>query len=346
MKVRTKKKVAVIITTFLALSLFFTSVAFAQDAFKNLKAWFGDIKIFVNNQQVQMDTKPFIVDGTTYVPVRAMSNIFNKNVNWDGPNLRIDITDKPDQNTAYIAYLSQQLTERQNRVNELEAKVAQLEAGLATTKKGYSYTIRQLEDYLNDEYGLYEKIEFDIELYGDKDGIRVEVYVDLDDYYSKWNSLSNSKIEDYIENIVDDILNNFRDADVTGFIEDSYEDEKLLKFYLNTKGKLVVDTKYDKYIYDIDDMENYLNRNHDYHRGVYFDIALSGDKDEIRVYVSTSEDDLDYLDTNEIKDYLEKLYSEIINEYPDADVYGYIEDDYTEYYFEYNSRGKAYLERI
>lgn len=80
MKASSRKKIAVITTTVLVLSLFLTSIAFADSAFKNLKAWFGDIKIFSNNKQVQLDVKPFIVDGTTYVPLRALSNILNKNV--------------------------------------------------------------------------------------------------------------------------------------------------------------------------------------------------------------------------------------------------------------------------
>ncbi|SCG81805.1 copper amine oxidase domain-containing protein [Proteiniborus sp. DW1] len=344
MKALPKKKKAVIVTTVLALTMFLTSVAFAQGTYKNLKAWFGDIKIFVNNQLVQMDVKPFIVDGTTYVPVRAISNIFNKDIKWDGANLRIDITDRPNQNDAYVTYLSQQLIERQNKINELETKVAKLEAELATTKKGSKYTFSQLEDYLNDEHGVYQKISFDIELYGDKDDIEVEIYVDLDDDYSRWNSLTTSKIEGYIEDVVDDILYNFKDADITGFIEDSHEDEVLVEFYLNSKGKLVVEIKEHRYAYDIDELEDYLNRKHDYYGGVYFDITLSGNKDMIRVYVETDDDDLDYLKKYEIEDYLEKLYSEIVYEYSYVDVYGYIKDDYTKYYFDFDSRGNVHME--
>ncbi len=345
MKARPKKRMAVIITTVLVLSLSLTSVAFAEGTYKNLRAWFGDIKIFSNNQQIQIDPKPFMVDNTTYVPLRALSNIFNKNINWDGTNLRIDITDKPDQNTAYMTYLSQQLAERQTKIKELEAKVAQLEAELAITNKGSKYTLRQLEDYLNDEYGTYEKISFDIELYGDKDDIEVEIYVDLDDYYSRWNSLTSTKIKSFIEDIVDDILSNYKNADVTGFIEDSYNDKELVEFYLNTKGKLVVNANASsKQTYDIDDLEDYLNKNYDYYEGVYFDIALSGSKSQIRVYATAGRDYLDDLYTSEIKSYLKELYSEISYEYPDADIYGYIEDTYSSYYFEFDSRGNVYLE--
>ncbi|WIV12242.1 copper amine oxidase N-terminal domain-containing protein [Proteiniborus sp. MB09-C3] len=340
MKSTSRKRMAVI-TTALILSLFLTSIAFADNGFKDLKAWFGDIKIFSNNQQVQLEVKPFIIDGTTYVPLRALSNIFNKNINWDGTNLRIDITDKPDPN---IAYLSQQIMQKQTKINELETKVAQLEAELATTKKGSKYTLGELEDYLNKEYGKYEKVAFDIELYGDKDDIEVEIYVDLDDYYSKWNALSDTKIEKFIQYIIDDVKKEFKNADITGYIEDSSNDKKLVKFYLSTKGKLVTELKNSKYVTDLSDLEDYLNRNYDEYGGVYFKITLYGDEDDIEVYVTaTNRNYLDDLYTYEIEDYLEDLYSEISYEFPDAYIDGYIEDNYTKYYFKFDSRGNITL---
>lgn len=340
MKIVSKKKVALITTTVLVLSLIFTSVVFADNLFKNLKAWYGDIKIFSNNQQVQMDVKPFIVDGTTYVPLRALSNILNKNVGWDQANLRIDITDKPDPNAANMAYLSSQLVEKQTKINELEAKVKQLEDELAKASK---YSLDDMENYLNKEYGKYEKIEFDIDLRGDEDDIEVRIYVDLDDYYNKWYSLSSSKIESFIEYIVDDILDEFKNADVEGFIEDSSIDDELVDFYFNARKKLVVDIKDDSYSGDLEDLEDYLNDNHYRYNGIYFEIQLTGDEDDIRVYITADDDDLDYLKSSQIKDYLEILYDEITYDFPYAEIDGYIEDDYTEYYFDFDSKGNAYL---
>lgn len=343
MKATLKKRVAVIITTVLLLSLFLTSVVFAESTYKNLKAWFGDIKIFSNNQQVQLDVKPFIVDGTTYVPLRALSNIFNKNISWDGTNLKISINDKPNQDATNMAYLTQQIVEKQNKINELEAKVAQLEAELATTKKSTKYDLDDMEDYLNDEYGKYEKIGFDIELSGKKNDIEVEIYVDLDDYYSKWKALTTSKIEKLIQYIVNDIQENFKDADIEGYIEDSSEDEELVEFYLNARGKLVVDIKDGSYTYDLDELEDYLNRYYNKYEGIYFDIELSGDEDDISIYVTADKDDLDYLTEREIEYYLEDLYNEIIHEFSDAYVDGTIEDDYTEYEFDFDSKGNVDL---
>lgn len=332
-----------ITATVLVLSLLLTSVAFADGAFKNLKAWFGDIKIFSNNKQVQLDVKPFIVDGTTYVPLRAMSNIFDKNINWDGKNLRIDITDKPNQDAMNMAYLTQQIMEKQTKINELETKIAQLESELATTKKDSKKDLRDLKTYLNRQHSKYEKISFDIDLYGNENEVEVEIYVDLDEYYAKWSSLSTSKIEDYIEDVVDDVWAEYKNSKITGFIKNSAKNKKLVEFYINNRGKLVVNIESDSSKYNLDEMQAYLNRNYNKYGGVSFKIDLSGSKTSIGLYVTASKYDLDFFRESEIKAYLKDLYKEITYEFSSADIDGYIEDDHSRYYFTFDSKGNASL---
>lgn len=342
MKITSKKRVAVITSTVLVLSILLTTVVFAEGAFKNLQAWYGDIKIFSNNQQVQMDVKPFIVDGITYVPLRALSNILNKNVGWDQKNLRIDITDKPDTNAANMAYMSQQLIEKQIKINELEAKVKQLEAELANTSK---YSLDDIEKDLNKKYGKFEKIEFDIDLRGDKDDIDVRIYVDLRDYSSRWKSLSSTKIKGYIKDIVDNILSEYKDAKVTGFIEDSYSRRELVDFYLNNKRSLVVDIKNSSnYTYDLDYLQDRLNEEYDEYRGVYFKIVLSGDEDDILVDIEAKYDYLDNLLQSDIEKYLKNICNVISYDYPNARIVGYIGDYDTSYYFYVSNSGKIVLE--
>lgn len=56
---------------------------------KNLKAVFNDIKIIVDGYQITPRNangevvEPFIVDGTTYLPVRAITTALGKEVRWD-----------------------------------------------------------------------------------------------------------------------------------------------------------------------------------------------------------------------------------------------------------------------
>ena len=187
------------------------AVAFANDNFKNLKAWFGELSIYRNNQRVYLagDDKPFIVDGRTYVPLRAMSNLFNKEVGWDGVNYRIDLNDKPEDN---LIYLTQQLYTAQIEVQTLQAKVKQLEEELAD-KKDSKYTLKELKSYLNKEYGTYKKVEF-ISICMKTKRYRSGYICDLDYDYYEWNKLSDSNIKSYIQNIVDDILDDYKNVSI------------------------------------------------------------------------------------------------------------------------------------
>ncbi len=350
MKRKMSRRIAVFIITTLTLSLLLGAVAFANDNFKDLKAWFGELSIYRNNQRVYLtgDDKPFIVDGRTYVPLRAMSNLFNKEVGWDGINYRIDLDDKPGDN---LIYITQQLYAAQIEVQRLQAKVKQLEEELAAKKDDKKYTLRELESYLNKQHGTYKKIEFDINLYENKKDIEMDIYVDLDYDYYEWNKLSDSNIKKHIQNIVDDILDDYKNTHIEGTVMDSSSKNKtLVSFYTKSNGTVVIDTDYrwdDGKYSDLRDLENYLNRYYSEYEDIYFEIELYEDKyGDIEMYIIAPKYYLDYLNKDEIEEYLEELYDEIIYELSDVYIDGYIEDDYTGYYFDFDSRGNAYLELL
>lgn len=76
------------------------TVALAAGTYtKTLTAYYRDIKLSVNGQIVVPKdaagkvVDPFIVDGTTYLPVRAVSEALGKTVDWDGKNAVVKISD-------------------------------------------------------------------------------------------------------------------------------------------------------------------------------------------------------------------------------------------------------------
>ncbi|MCL2740303.1 MAG: copper amine oxidase N-terminal domain-containing protein [Oscillospiraceae bacterium] len=73
-----------------------TTVAFAKNIiWKELSAEFCDIEILIEGERkIPKDVtgkvvEPFIIDGTTYVPIRAISQFFGKQVDWDGAGKRV-----------------------------------------------------------------------------------------------------------------------------------------------------------------------------------------------------------------------------------------------------------------
>ena len=74
--------------------------AFAEPATRQLNAAFDNIKIKINGEEIIPKdaagnaVEPFIVDGTTYLPVRAVGEALGKDVSWDGTNKTVSIDDK------------------------------------------------------------------------------------------------------------------------------------------------------------------------------------------------------------------------------------------------------------
>ena len=77
-----------------------TTAAFAAGAYtKTISARFGDFTLNVNGQTaVPKDehgnvVEPFISNGTTYLPVRGISQLLGKKVDWDNKNRVVRISD-------------------------------------------------------------------------------------------------------------------------------------------------------------------------------------------------------------------------------------------------------------
>lgn len=77
------------------------SVCYASSGTKTIEAFYNNIKIYVDG--VKIDPKdangntvePFIYNGTTYLPVRAIGEAIGKTVSWDGATQSVYIGEKP-----------------------------------------------------------------------------------------------------------------------------------------------------------------------------------------------------------------------------------------------------------
>lgn len=75
--------------------------AFAAQTHKQLNAAFMDIKIVINGETMTPRdpngkiVEPFIVDGTTYLPVRAICEAIGYDVEWDGKTNTVYVFSNP-----------------------------------------------------------------------------------------------------------------------------------------------------------------------------------------------------------------------------------------------------------
>ncbi|CAK7045639.1 stalk domain-containing protein [Tissierella sp.] len=334
MKGKMNKKLMLLIVAILVVG---SSTVFAADSVQNIKGFFSStIKIFRNGQEVSLGVddvtkqpyKPFVTNGRTYIPVRAIADVLGKDVNWDGPNSTVYISDKPDENYNYVLV---QLLQEQEKSSKLEAKVKELEAELAKVKEEAKVSnLSDMEKYLNKEYDKYKDVRFEIKLSGDSKDIKAKIYINKNDN-SYWNSLTTSQIEKFVEDIVYDIERDFKNANISGYIENDYTGKEVVDFKINSKGKLEIYINNrsggsSSKIEDIYDMEDYLNDKWDYEYKVSFKYTLYGNKDNIEVVVDVDEDDWKDLYKDEQNEFLRGIYDEVRWYFPDAKVVIKVED--------------------
>ena len=243
MKKNSKKLIVFVAVMMLTLS--FASSGFAANTMSNLKAYYKNITVYKNGGLFNFSHEPFIVDGTTYVPLRDMAEMLDKEVTWDGVGYKIGVNDKPGQSTVE---LTQQVFNQQLTISQLETKIKNLESQLEEKEESEKST--SLKDLANDLLDDYDQIVknvkvSDISISGSKNDVEVEVTLNLKDTesYDAWEELVDDdmgKIEKYLQKIVNAILDieKYEDADITGVIYDKYEKEDLIDFEIDSRGNV------------------------------------------------------------------------------------------------------------
>lgn len=322
MKLTRNKKVflpVLIIVTLICSSLF----ASAASTKKMLEAYYG-VKIQYNGNILTSSTQPFIVNGTTYVPLRMiMDNFGDKSVQWNGESQTVIITSSVSNMEA--VYM-QQVVSRNKQIDELKAQVAKLQddnAYLRDQINNPDVDLDDLEDDINDDYEDYEDKDFNFYLDGDNDKIELTVKVDQDD----WSDLSQSKKEDLLDDICDDIWDEAEDADIEGEVKDG--SKVLDEFSVDPDDNVElkdIDDKLDDLAEDIED-----DRKDDWDDEDFdLDLSISGDEDDIEYKVTIDldddQDEWDSLSNTELKGLMDDIYDDIDDEYGDADITGVVYD--------------------
>jgi hypothetical protein len=91
-----KSKNAKLVTSgFLLGAIFFGGISYAATEVVKLDAYYG-VKLIhsgIDKTPINEDQKPFIANGSTYVPLRAVSDILGVDIKWDGENTAVILGD-------------------------------------------------------------------------------------------------------------------------------------------------------------------------------------------------------------------------------------------------------------
>lgn len=73
--------------------------AYAKVANIDIPVMFNNIKIVVDGKELKTDKEPFIYEGTTYLPVRAVGEAVGKNVTWDAASKTVILGETEQKET-------------------------------------------------------------------------------------------------------------------------------------------------------------------------------------------------------------------------------------------------------
>nr|WP_262384666.1 copper amine oxidase N-terminal domain-containing protein [Paenibacillus terrae] len=295
-------KKPIIITAVSALAIsgaLFSQSTYAAQVTKPIQAVYNNIKIIYNGTEVPYDakTEPFMLDGVTYLPLRLAGTALDKKVDWDGTNKRVVIADKGvpiDQSTVtalnnQITTLTQELNTAKAANTTKDATIAQLQKDNQTLKddasKNSSSSLKDLQKELNDDHSDDYSTNSDITLDGNKSDITVTIEMTK----SRWTELSDSKKRSYLEDIVEDILKEYKDADIEGTVKNSSNRDKMATFTTNSRGDVTlrdVASSLDK-----SSIQRSLSDRYGTYAGVGFDFTVRGDSSEAIVEAYVNSDD-------------------------------------------------------
>lgn len=314
-----------------------SGLAEATVATKQVKVNYSNIKMNVNGKTINPlpAQEPFMINGTTFVPLRLAGEALNCSVNWLGQTKTINITG--GTSSTELAVLTAQISQKNKEIEDLKKKVAALEdqeAQEAAEDDDIDDVIEELEDDLNDDYDELEDVAIkDIKVDGDEDDVEVEIEVDLGKDDDEWKELENDDIEEWLEDLVEDIQDALdNDTDVDGEIIDIDSDDKLIDFEKKGRRSLDVDFKDEDYrggdgdkvadeledeSFKVDDINFEVDKAHYYEDDDRVDVDLDAKYD-------SAYDDWNSLSTTKIKDEVDDICDDIVKMFDDEGVSIYL----------------------
>ncbi|MGW8958917.1 stalk domain-containing protein [Paenibacillus sp. NPDC055715] len=302
MKSLKSMKKPVIITAVSALAIsgaLFSQSTYAAQVTRPIQAVYNNIKVIYNGTEVPYDakTEPFLLDGVVYLPLKLAGTALDKKVDWDGTNKRVVIADKSipiDQSTVtalnnQITSLTQELNTAKAANTTKDATIAQLQKDNQTLKddasKNSSNSLKDLQKQLNKDYSSSYNTNSDITLDGNKSDITVTIEMTK----SRWTDLSDSRKKSYLKDIVDDILKEYKNADVRGTMKNSSNRDKLATFTINSRGD--VNLRDVASSFDASEIQRSLFNRYGSYESVGFDFEVRGNSSSADVDVLVNSDD-------------------------------------------------------
>jgi len=264
-----KKRVFLGVAVALVFLFGILSIAYADSVAQTIQAYTG-VRIIYNNQELIDERPAYIINSSTYIPLKMLMDNFDKSISYEQSTNRVIIKDKVD--TASV----QEIAELNNTISSLKAQLSKLQSEnstltgqnteLTSENKALTSKITTLnnrisalqddddelsdieddlqddyddagEDYLgDDEIGVY------ISISGDEDDVELEVFLDFSssDDNDDMEDLSYTTVKSLLKRIYDDLEDELDDSD-------DYDKADLEAFMTDDEGN---ELEYDGHSFD------------------------------------------------------------------------------------------------
>ncbi|QSQ10499.1 hypothetical protein H0A61_02907 [Koleobacter methoxysyntrophicus] len=116
----------------------------------NLKATISDIKLFLNDKKI--DEEVLIIGNSSYLPIRAISEILGLEVEWNGKTRTINLKGNSNlvkenkELKSKILKLQTELKECQTKIEEYKEEISKLKSDLKEYKEKHDYTYKKTKE--------------------------------------------------------------------------------------------------------------------------------------------------------------------------------------------------------
>ncbi len=131
------KRNARIICVVVLLLIASASLSEASGRYVTGRYWQGPLQFYKDQSPVSIGVNPIIINGVTYVPIRATSQLLGMSVSWDQQNRRVVITSDQTQQ-ANLSYYTDQVSKKQDEINKINKD-------MKDQKKDYEEKLSKLE---------------------------------------------------------------------------------------------------------------------------------------------------------------------------------------------------------
>lgn len=124
-----------------------SGIVFAEQISKTAELFYNNIKIYIDGGEIVPkdvngnSVEPFTMNGTTYLPVRAISNALGKDVEWDGATQSVYIgkkdQTKPDNYLDRIQYNDYQEAKQNFWFNIINGTITDFDNNVYTYSRQY-----------------------------------------------------------------------------------------------------------------------------------------------------------------------------------------------------------------